>query len=119
VPRKPSGWFAKALVAVLAAWLLTISWFWVFAPSVNGGPNGGRMICANFPIIKTLTGHPDRPEDESFQPSSACRRAEDHASRIGFYILGGGIVALVGVAILSGRFTPSARKRRLSEIGAT
>jgi hypothetical protein len=118
VPRRPSGWFGKALLAVLAAWLLTIAWFWVVAPTVDA-PNGSRMICANFPIIKTLTGHPDRPEDPSYNPPSTCQRAEDHASRIGFYILGAGIVALLGVALLSGRFAPSARKLPPSEVGAS
>jgi hypothetical protein len=116
----PTGWFGKLLLCVLGVWLLTIAWFWVAAPSVGGAPNGGRVTCANFPIVKTLTGHPDRPQDQRFQPEleHACRSAEDRASLIGFYILGGGIVALVGVAFVSGRSTPSARKRHLSKVGA-
>jgi hypothetical protein len=78
------------------------------------------MTCANFPIMKTLTGHPDRPEDQRFQPKweSACQSAEDRASRIGFSILGGGIVVLVGLALLSRRSTPAAESPRPAEIGA-
>src|SRR5262245_66400582 len=81
VPWKPLRWFDKVLLGVVAAWLLTIAWFWIVAPSVDAAPNGGRMTCANFPIVKTLTGHTDRPRDQRFQADleSACRSAEDRA----------------------------------------
>jgi hypothetical protein len=109
--------FDKVLLGVIAAWLLTVAWFWIVAPTVQGG----HAVCPNFPIVRTLRGHPNSFEDPSYQGGaleSDCRSAEDHSSLVGFCILGGGIILLVAVAYFSGRFPSRGREQRPAEVGA-